>query len=115
MITPIRGRKAIHSCTALAFANMIRNDNPDKGTEGGLPKRMLQPLEQRLEMITPIRGRKLLSSPSPSSPGFPIRNDNPDKGTEAVLKTYYLQALLQVIRNDNPDKGTEALAALDTT
>ena len=62
-------------------------------------------------MITPIRGRKLLSSPSPSSPGFPIRNDNPDKGTEAVLKTYYLQALLQVIRNDNPDKGTEAAAA----
>ncbi len=85
MITPIRGRKAIHSCTALAFANMIRNDNPDKGTEGGLPKRMLQPLEQRLEMITPIRGRKYVKRGDILLYEFQIRNDNPDKGTEDYL------------------------------
>ena len=66
---------------------MVRNDNPDKGTEA------------MCSWLWRFLCKQL------------IRNDNPDKGTEAVLKTYYLQALLQVIRNDNPDKGTEAAAA----
>ena len=63
---------------------MIRNDNPDKGTE-------MKRTEQvdyksiRLEMITPIRGRKsTCPKPEPKSTN-PIRNDNPDKGTEMAL------------------------------
>ena len=59
---------------------MIRNDNPDKGTETKLNLR-LQSANQ-------------------------IRNDSPDKGTE----TKHLELALSycdTIRNDNPDKGTE--------
>ena len=33
MITPIRGRKHFKGETEACGGNMIRNDNPDKGTE----------------------------------------------------------------------------------
>ena len=58
MITPIRGRKTF----SVSFPNqlflVIRNDNPDKGTEGcgWAGPAFIGML--RLEMITPIRGRK---------------------------------------------------------
>ena len=60
MITPIRGRK-LSLGVSLPFSGiLIRNDNPDKGTETSNPK------------IVPYFPTK-------------IRNDNPDKGTETVV------------------------------
>ena len=82
MITPIRGRKLSgfsanilcsflirndnpdkgtetsvkHTCCVMS--KVIRNDNPDKGTETGKSISHPSPVSG-LEMITPIRGRKL--------------------------------------------------------
>ena len=63
---------------------LIRNDNPDKGTETVVRVEPILPAIG-LEMITPIRGRK------PKKGGIQwltiaIRNDNPDKGTETYNK-----------------------------
>ena len=62
---------------------MIRNDNPDKGTET-LSMSYLEGLYNRLEMITPIRGRKQVFACGDPGQLPPIRNDNPDKGTETL-------------------------------
>ena len=56
MITPIRGRK-LSSMVSFIISGVIRNDNPDKGTETVV----FQSFPCRLKAI---------------------RNDNPDKGTE---------------------------------
>ena len=61
---------------------IIRNDNPDKGTETMQCAYYLCYLIS-LEMITPIRGRKHLTALSMTSTLI-IRNDNPDKGTETI-------------------------------
>ena len=84
MITPIRGRKLFFDL-ALVYYNLIRNDNPDKGTE-------------TVSLISLMHGCLLL-----------IRNDNPDKGTE-TLPAPFILVLTTLIRNDNPDKGTETSA-----
>ena len=57
MITPIRGRKLV-SCCRYLIVHVIRNDNPDKGTETN-DTITDNKLATKLEMITPIRGRKL--------------------------------------------------------
>ncbi len=62
---------------------MIRNDNPDKGTEVSRRYIHLCPI-QGLEMITPIRGRKLSKPVMFLNSCTSIRNDNPDKGTEML-------------------------------
>ena len=82
MITPIRGRKlnCFHCCH---HNNLIRNDNPDKGTET-----LLEVLCADVQVS--------------------IRNDNPDKGTETT-GTIAMLGLSSLIRNDNPDKGTETM------
>ena len=64
------------------FYLLIRNDNPDKGTETVISQSSVMTLLVRLEMITPIRGRKLFMRATVSSSSKSIRNDNPDKGTE---------------------------------
>ena len=80
MITPIRGRK-LSTPEYNIEKGLIRNDNPDKGTE-----------TQGYFFSSDFR--------------HSIRNDNPDKGTE-TLKSPDSFALEYQIRNDNPDKGTE--------
>ena len=60
---------------------MIRNDNPDKGTE------------TNTKQIKNSYCR--------------IRNDNPDKGTETKAIAANSVEIIRKIRNDNPDKGTE--------
>ena len=67
---------------------MIRNDNPDKGTETLLWLSL--------------------------SCGWYIRNDNPDKGTETDTPPY-LYFVQLTIRNDNPDKGTETIPSVRNT
>ena len=84
MITPIRGRKLMLRLSLLpTLCFLIRNDNPDKGTETdckGSWSIVLAAL--RLEMITPIRGRKPIDADGLFNTTSKIRNDNPDKGTE---------------------------------
>ena len=63
---------------------MIRNDNPDKGTETFACSLIIL-------QIKPV-----------------IRNDNPDKGTETFV-LHYKHSVTYEIRNDNPDKGTETV------
>ena len=63
---------------------MIRNDNPDKGTE------IIMDSIQQIQDGT-------------------IRNDNPDKGTEIYGIRTYVSKHNHMIRNDNPDKGTEII------
>ena len=55
---PDKGTETFSTSFIVAtLPNMIRNDNPDKGTETtSLHFRLLSYV--RLEMITPIRGRK---------------------------------------------------------
>ena len=57
IITPIRGRKRTCQYACLYPYHVIRNDNPDKGTETSRQKTLPHLL-------------------------IVIRNDNPDKGTE---------------------------------
>ena len=82
MITPIRGRKLFYQKVIQNFASVIRNDNPDKGTETDI-------------------------LPDNAIEGYKIRNDNPDKGTETRNLWQYNHYICEMIRNDNPDKGTE--------
>ena len=63
MITPIRGRKQALVAGGKFPQILIRNDNPDKGTE---TKR---------------------KSPTTTGSTIKIRNDNPDKGTETLFDT----------------------------
>ena len=55
---------------------MIRNDNPDKGTETDMYNKIAA-TRNRLEMITPIRGRKHFSIILSKRIIISIRNDNP--------------------------------------
>ncbi len=81
MITPIRGRKrGVEYPPGVEI--VIRNDNPDKGTETGL----CDSFTYRFSVI---------------------RNDNPDKVTETFHLRLCIRYHLKQIRNDNPDKGTE--------
>ncbi len=61
MITPIRGRKRTEDFEKFEGFTLIRNDNPDKGTETMHRKLYNVGYLDRLEMITPIRGRKLIA------------------------------------------------------
>ena len=61
MITPIRGRKLVLIELVPSKLLIIRNDNPDKGTE-----------TVQNSIVKEILRR--------------IRNDNPDKGTETDMR-----------------------------
>ena len=62
MITPIRGRKLHKQVFYIATVFIIRNDNPDKGTE-------------TFKTVVIYSCSELK-----------IRNDNPDKGTETPIE-----------------------------
>ena len=63
MITPIRGRKQLNGFYKSYNRCLIRNDNPDKGTE-------------TISLVAFI------------DTYVKIRNDNPDKGTETNYPLY---------------------------
>ena len=81
MITPIRGRKHIIGEEINLSFKVLKDDNPDKGTE------------------TSFVGYAPQNQAS-------LKDDNPDKGTETDALTR-MHALISLLKDDNPDKGTE--------
>ena len=85
---------------------MIRNDNPDKGTET-IPVSHAPKLSKiQIRNDNPDKGTETQDRNLALLLIYEIRNATPDKGTETLLSLMMLH-LLFMIRNDNPDKGTE--------
>ena len=113
---------------------MIRNDNPDKGTETLQLAFPAVFLSRQIRNDNPDKVTETTTFRNNRMPMYWIRNDNPDKGTETILipfKSICFRRLEMItpirgrkqlvvaktsktkplIRNDNPDKGTETLSA----
>ena len=72
---------------------MIRNDNPDKGTETVHSKQDLTLLVNGIRNDNPDKGTETPGDLSKAFVALMIRNDNPDKGTETMLTTFTMKAM----------------------